>query len=90
MAGKVFQLSVVLSLLICCACSAIQDSNAPWQPYEKLSGLAKLFETGRTRKIVVNADGPGDFNSIQKAIDSVPNDNKERIVVLIKPGFYGV
>jgi pectinesterase len=86
--GKVFKLSVVLSLQICCACNAIQDSNAPWQPDGKLSGLAKLFETGKTRQIVVNADGPGDFNSIQKAIDSVPNDNKERTVVLIKPGFY--
>ena len=88
MVRKVFKLSFVLSLLTSCACLAIQDNNAPWQPDVKLSGLAKLFETGKTRRIVVNADGLGDFNIIQKAIDSIPNDNKERVVVLIKPGFY--
>ena len=88
MTGKVFKLSVVLSLLAGCARNAIQDSNAPWQPDVKLSGLAKLFETGKTRRIIVNADGPGDFNSIQEAIDSIGKDNSERVVVLIKPGFY--
>jgi pectinesterase len=88
MTGKVFKLSVVLSLLTGCACNAIQDRNAPWQQDVKLSGLTKLFETGKTRQIVVNSDSSGDSNSIQKAIDSVPKDNKERIVVLIKPGFY--
>ncbi|MCJ7778272.1 MAG: pectinesterase family protein, partial [Sedimentisphaerales bacterium] len=75
-------------MLTGCACFAAQDSNAPWQPDVKLSGLTKLFETGKTRQIVVNADGHGDFNSIQKAIDSVGKGNKERVVVLIKPGLY--
>jgi pectinesterase len=88
MKEKVFKSSVVLSLLISCACNAMQDSNAPWQPDIKLSGLAKLFETGKTRQIVVNTEGPGDFNSIQEAIDSIGKDNSERVVVLIKPGFY--
>ncbi len=88
MKGEVFKLSVVLSLLSGCLCNAIQDSNVPWQPDGKLAGLAKLFESGKTRQITVDADGPGDFNSIQKAIDSVPKDNNQRIVVLIKPGFY--
>lgn len=40
-------------MLTGCACNAIQDSNAPWQPDVKLSGLAKLFESGKTRQIVV-------------------------------------
>jgi len=88
MPGKMFNLSVVLSLLAGCACLAAQDSNAPWQPDVKLSGLVKLFETGKTRQIIVNAAGPGDFNSIQEAVDSIGKDNSERVVVLIKPGFY--
>jgi pectinesterase len=65
-----------------------KDSNLPWQPDEKLAGLAKLFETGKTRQIIVDQNGSADFNSIQAAIDAVPKDNKERIVILIKPGFY--
>jgi pectin methylesterase-like acyl-CoA thioesterase len=88
MTWKVIKLTVVLCLLTGCACYAIQDSNAPWQPDVKLSGLTKLFETGKTRQIIVSADGHADFNSIQEAIDSVGKDNKERVVVLIKPGFY--
>ena len=88
MTGKVFKLSAVLSLLTGCACFAAQDSNARWRPDVKLSGLTKLFETGKTRQITVSADGHADFNSIQEAIDSVGKGNKERVVVLIKPGFY--
>jgi pectinesterase len=88
MTAKVFKLSVVSFFLASYACNAAQDSNAPWQPDGKLSGLAKLFETGKIRQIVVNADGPGDFNSIQQAVDSIAGDNKERVVILIKPGFY--
>jgi pectinesterase len=88
MTGKVFKLSVVLSLLAGCACNAIQDSNAPWQPDGKLAGLAKLFETDKIRRISVDAGGLGDFNSIQKAVDSIDKSNNQRVVVLIKPGFY--
>jgi pectinesterase len=54
----------------------------------RISGIAGIFETGKIRRIVVSADGDGDFNSIQQAIDSVPKDNSQRVVVLIKPGFY--
>jgi pectinesterase len=88
MARKVFQLSLVFSLLICGVVFAGQDNNTPWQPDEKLTGLAKLFETGKIRQIVVDINGTGDFNSIQQAIDTIPQDNNERVVVLIKPGFY--
>jgi pectinesterase len=88
MTGKVFKLSAVLSLLTGCACFAAQDSNASWQPDAKLAGLARLFETGKTRQLVVDQNGTGDFNSIQQAIDAIGADNNERVVVLIKPGFY--
>lgn len=73
---------------------AAEDNNVPWQPDKKLAGLTKLFETGspfgeagKTRQIVVNQNGTGDFNSIQQAIDAIPAEN-ERTVVLIKPGLY--
>lgn len=38
--------------------------------------------------IVVARDGSGDFSSVQAAIDSVPADNQERVVILLKHGTY--
>jgi pectinesterase len=38
--------------------------------------------------ITVAANGGGDFTSIQKAIASIPRDNRQRIVVLVKNGVY--
>jgi pectinesterase len=82
------RLSLVLSLLLSCVVYAGQDSNSLWQPDEKLAGLARLFETGKTRQIIVDQNGSADFNSIQAAVDAVAKDNNERAVILIKPGFY--
>lgn len=79
---------MILSLLTSSVVFAVQDSNTLWQADVNLSALAKLFETDKTRQITVGADGTNDFNSIQQAIDSVGEGNKERVVVLIKPGFY--
>jgi pectinesterase len=38
--------------------------------------------------IVVARDGSGAFSSVQAAIDSVPRDNRERIIIFIKNGTY--
>ncbi|MGH7783669.1 MAG: pectinesterase family protein, partial [Candidatus Binatia bacterium] len=38
--------------------------------------------------IVVAADGSGDLRSVQAAIDKVPENNKKRFVIAIKPGVY--
>jgi pectinesterase len=38
--------------------------------------------------IVVAADGSGDFKTIQVAVESIPNTNRERIVVFVKDGVY--
>ncbi len=38
--------------------------------------------------IVVAQDGAGDFTSIQAAIDSIPLDNRRRVVVEVRPGLY--
>jgi pectinesterase len=38
--------------------------------------------------ITVAADGSGDFTTVQAAVASVPRDNRERVVILIKDGVY--
>ena len=40
------------------------------------------------RTITVAADGSGDVSSVQAAVDAVPANNAERIVIHIKPGTY--
>ncbi|HEX6043819.1 MAG TPA: pectate lyase, partial [Pyrinomonadaceae bacterium] len=40
------------------------------------------------KRIVVAPDNSGDFKTIQEAIDSVPDNNKSRVVIKIKPGVY--
>jgi pectinesterase len=80
--------TVILCLLSCKTCFAIQDGNFLWQPDSKLTGLVKYFENNKTRQITVDPCGTGGFNSIQQAIDSIGNNNQERIIVQLKPGFY--
>lgn len=38
--------------------------------------------------LVVAADGSGQFQTVQAAIDSIPNENTGRRVIVIKPGTY--
>ena len=38
--------------------------------------------------MIVAQDGSGDFRTIQEAIDQVPQDNRERVVIHVKPGAY--
>jgi pectinesterase len=38
--------------------------------------------------ITVAADGSGDFKTVQEAVASIPRDNHERLIILIKPGVY--
>lgn len=40
------------------------------------------------RRIVVCADGKGDYSSVQAAVDSIPSGNTEPVEILIKPGVY--
>lgn len=39
-------------------------------------------------KIIVNADGTGDFNTVQGAIDFVPDHNKKRVTIVVRKGIY--
>lgn len=43
---------------------------------------------GTNRTIVVDLDGQGDFDSIQAAIDSVPNGNSNWIIIHLRKGIY--
>lgn len=54
-----------------------------------LHGLLSVAADGQTSKrIIVAADGSGDFKSIQQAVDHVPDGNTQRVVIQIKPGIY--
>ncbi|HPS12678.1 MAG TPA: pectinesterase family protein [Prolixibacteraceae bacterium] len=37
---------------------------------------------------VVNADGTGDFNTVQGALDFVPDNNSNRVTIFVKKGVY--
>ena len=50
------------------------------------SGLETSAQSVRT--IVVDQSGKGKYKSVQKAIDSVPNGNKKRVVIVIRAGVY--
>jgi pectinesterase len=52
--------------------------------------LISLASVGRAeaQPITVAADGSGDFKTVQAAVDSIPANNSERRVILIKPGTY--
>lgn len=39
-------------------------------------------------KLTVSADGTGDFNTVQGALDFVPDHSKKRITIYVKNGFY--
>ncbi len=41
-----------------------------------------------SEKFVVNADGSGDFNTVQGAIDFIPDYNPEQVTLFIKNGVY--
>ena len=54
-----------------------------------LCGLLSVAAEGQSStRLVVAADGSGDFKTIQQAVDEVPDGNSRRIVIQIKPGVY--
>ncbi len=40
------------------------------------------------QELAVAADGSGQFTTIQSALDSIPRDNRRRVVINVKPGVY--
>jgi pectinesterase len=41
-----------------------------------------------SKQLVVAADGSGDFNTVQGAVDFIPDDHPDRIIITIKNGIY--
>src|SRR5437762_1560349 len=50
--------------------------------------LLLLTPPAFAKDLTVAIDGSGDFKTVQAAIDAVPKENSERIIVHIKPGTY--
>src|SRR5580698_2344174 len=42
----------------------------------------------RADQITVAADGSAQFKTVQEAVDSIAKDNKEPVIIHIKPGIY--
>jgi len=53
-----------------------------------LASAGLVFADTRACTINVAADGSGDVRSVQAAIEKVPDDNKSRCTIRIKPGTY--
>jgi pectinesterase len=52
------------------------------------ASVACFFKTAMAKDITVTSDGSGDFTTVQAAVDAVPANNSERVVIHIKPGTY--
>jgi len=47
-----------------------------------------VAEARGSQKIIVAADGSGDFKTVQQALDHVPDNNTKPVLIQIKPGVY--
>jgi pectinesterase len=50
--------------------------------------LAAFAAASLKPDIIVAADGSGNFKTVQAAVESIPNTNRERLVVFVKDGVY--
>ena len=41
-----------------------------------------------SRTIVVDQSGKGNYKTVQQAINAVPDNNKRRVIIVIRPGVY--
>jgi pectinesterase len=57
--------------------------NGGWTFSTKKSG-----PTADSERVVVSGDGSGDFNTVQGAIDWIPDKNAKRVTIFIKNGTY--
>ena len=52
------------------------------------AGVPQAGKRSLPDRLIVAADGSGDVKTVGEAIDKVPENNKKRFLVLIKPGIY--
>lgn len=70
-------ISILLIGLLAVGCAQTQPPQAPAQVPPQMPA-----------DITVALNGTGNFTSIQKAVESIPPDNHQRMVILIKDGVY--
>lgn len=62
--------------------------------FEGIKSTGWKFSTKKTPpkagqgKLVVSADGTGDFNTVQGAVDFVPDNNRQPVIIFIRNGTY--
>lgn len=49
---------------------------------------SSVFAAAQQKELIVAADGSGEFKTVSAAIEKVPNNNRRRIVIRIRPGIY--
>src|SRR4051812_47541203 len=53
-----------------------------------LTAACGLAHAAFAKDLAVAPDGAGDFKTVQEAIDAIPDNNSDRVVIRIKPGTY--
>lgn len=80
--GKSYYVLIDPGVLAVSGFTGIADKQA-WRFATRLKGPRAGAE-----KITVSADGSGDFNTVQGAIDFVPDHGKQRVTILVRNGVY--
>ena len=60
----------------------------PYLPLLCFLWFAVTTEAKTPAQLIVAADGSGQFRTVQQAVDQVPENNTQRVVIRIKPGVY--
>jgi pectinesterase len=50
--------------------------------------ISPLLATAQSQTLVVAQDGSGQFSTVQAAVDAAPNQSKQPVVILLRPGTY--
>ena len=80
--GKSYYVLIDPGVLTAGGFSGIGDKQA-WRFATKMKGPSAGAE-----KVTVSADGQGDFNTVQGAIDFVPDHGKKRVTIVVRSGVY--
>jgi pectinesterase len=80
--GKTYYVMIDSNVLKVSEFHGINDKQS-WRFTTKAKGPAPNAE-----KVTVSADGKGDFNTVQGAIDFVPDHSAKRITIVVRKGIY--
>jgi len=80
--GKSYYVSVDPGVLTANGFNGTSDKQS-WRFTTKTKGPKRDAE-----RVTVSADGQGDFNTVQGAIDFVPDHSRKRVTILVRNGVY--